>query len=246
MRKFGLIGRNISYSFSRSYFSEKFRTEKISAAYENFDLQDISQFPKILKDNPELEGLNVTIPFKEQIIPFLDALDPVALKIGAVNTIKIEKSGKLTGYNTDHYGFTEAIKPYLKAQYSKALILGTGGASKAIAYALGSLGMQITFVSRTPSKNAISYSQLDQGIMAENKVIINCTPLGTFPNTSDFPPIPIEYISKDHLVFDLIYNPTETKLMELARHQGATVANGQQMLEFQAEKAWGIWNERIS
>lgn len=243
MRKFGLIGRDISYSFSRNYFSGKFSREKISATYENFDLKDISQFSKVLKDNPELEGLNVTIPYKEEIIPFLDGLDPVATEIGAVNTIKIDKSGKLTGYNTDYFGFTEAIKPFLNNKQSKALILGTGGASKAIAYALKSLGIQITFVSRKPSDSSISYSQLDAEILSDHKVIVNCTPLGTSPNTSEYPPVPIQYLTTEHLVFDLIYNPPETKLMELARHQGATVANGQQMLEFQAEKAWKIWNE---
>lgn len=243
MRKFGLIGRNISYSFSRGYFSEKFSREEIRASYENFDLEDISGFPKVLKDNPELEGLNVTIPYKEKIIPFLDALDPVASKIGAVNTIRIDRSGKLTGYNTDYFGFTGAIKPFLKAQHSKALILGTGGASKAVAYALKHLGIKITFVSRKPSERSISYSVLDSEIMASHKVIVNCTPLGTSPNTSEYPPVPIEYLTQEHLIFDLIYNPPVTKLMELSKLRGATVVNGQRMLEFQAEKAWEIWNE---
>lgn len=246
MRKFGLIGRNISYSFSRSYFFEKFSREKIPATYENFDLQDISQFPKVLRDNPELEGLNVTIPYKEKIITFLDALDSVASEIGAVNTIKIEKSGKLTGYNTDHFGFSEAIKPFFKTQHSKALILGTGGASKAIAYALKSLGIEITFVSRKPSSRSIPYSQLDAELMTNHKVIVNCTPLGTSPNTSEHPPIPIEYITPEHLIFDLIYNPQVTELMKLAKLKGATVVNGRQMLEFQAEKAWEIWTKRNS
>lgn len=243
MRKFGLIGRNISYSFSRSYFSEKFNREEIRASYENFDLEDISGFPKVLKDKPELEGLNVTIPYKEEIIPFLDALDPIASEIGAVNTIRIDRSGKLTGYNTDYFGFTQAIKPFLKAQHSKALILGTGGASKAVAYALKNLGIKITFVSRKPSERSISYSVLDSEIMASHKVIVNCTPLGTSPNTSEYPPVPIEYLTQEHLIFDLIYNPPVTKLMELSKLRGATVVNGQRMLELQAEKAWEIWNE---
>lgn len=242
MRKFGLLGKNISYSFSRGYFTEKFSREGIYATYENFDLQNISEFPNVLKKNPDLAGLNVTIPYKEQIIPFLDGLDPVASEIGAVNTLKIEKSGKLTGFNTDHFGFAEAIRPYLKKHHKKALILGTGGASKAVLYALQSLGIEARFVSRNPGKNILGYDQLGEQILSEYTIIVNCTPLGTFPNTNQYPPVQAELISSNHLVFDLIYNPPLTKLMELAQSRGATVVNGQKMLEFQAEKAWEIWN----
>lgn len=242
MRKFGLLGKNISYSFSRGYFTEKFSKEGISATYENFDLQDISRFPEVLKTNSELKGLNVTIPYKEEIIPFLDALDPVASQIGAVNTIRIEKSGKLTGFNTDHFGFAEALRPYLKEHHTKALILGTGGASKAVQYALKSLGIEVQFVSRSPGENILSYGQLEEQILSEYTIIVNCTPLGTYPNTAEFPPVPVELLTAEHLVFDLIYNPPITKLMELAQSRGATVVNGQKMLEFQAEKAWEIWN----
>ncbi|MEG9328834.1 shikimate dehydrogenase [Salinimicrobium catena] len=242
MLKYGLLGKNISYSFSRGYFTEKFRREGISATYENFDLQDISKFSEVLKKNPELQGLNVTIPYKEQIIPFLDELDPVAAEIGAVNTIKFINNGQLIGYNTDHFGFTEAIRPHLKEHHKKALILGTGGASKAVHYALKALGMEVRFVSRTPAEKVLSYYELNKSTFSEYTVIVNCTPLGTFPGTDQFPPVPTDFFSSKHLVFDLIYNPPVTKLMEIARSKGATVVNGQRMLELQAEKAWDIWN----
>lgn len=241
MLKFGLIGKNISYSFSRSYFLEKFSREGISAAYENFDLQDISEFPEMLRNNPGLKGLNVTIPYKEQIIPFLDALDPVASEIGAVNTIRIGKNRELTGFNTDHFGFSEAIRPHLQSYHKKALVLGTGGASKAVEYALKSLGIEVTFVSRNPKNDSLSYYDLDEAVLAEHTVIINCTPLGTFPKITEYPPVPVEKISPRHLIFDLIYNPPVTRLMELTKERGATVLNGYEMLELQAKKAWTIW-----
>ncbi|MHA6279986.1 shikimate dehydrogenase family protein [Salinimicrobium sp. CAU 1759] len=243
MRKFGLIGRNISYSFSRKHFADKFSREGIAATYENFDLQKIEEFPEILKKNPELKGLNVTIPYKQAIFPFLDTLDPVAEAIGAVNTIKVEKDGSLTGHNTDYYGFAEALKPHLEVHHKKALILGTGGASKAVNYALKTLGTTTTFVSRTPSKNDISYEDLSAEFLKDHTVIVNTTPLGTFPNTEEFPALPVEHLSSRHLLFDLIYNPPKTALMKLAEDRGATILNGQKMLELQAEKAWEIWNQ---
>ncbi|WP_423819271.1 shikimate dehydrogenase [Salinimicrobium sp. TIG7-5_MAKvit] len=242
MLKFGLVGRNISYSFSRKYFSEKFTSEGINATYENFDLQDINQFPEVLAKNPELKGLNVTIPYKEAIFPFLDSLDVTAQKIGAVNTIKVERNGSLTGYNTDYFGFSEALKPFLKPDHKKALILGTGGASKAVNYALNSLDITTRLVSRSPSKNAISYQQLSEEILEEHTVIINTTPLGTHPKVEEYPPLPVNYLSSRHLLFDLIYNPPQTALMKLAAARGATVLNGEKMLELQALKAWEIWN----
>ena len=244
MRKFGLVGRNISYSFSRKFFSEKFSTEGIDATYENFDLQDISEFPEVIKTNPELAGLNVTIPYKQAIFPFLDELDPIAEEIGAVNTIKVGADAKLTGFNTDYFGFSQALLPHLKSRHKKALVLGTGGASKAVVYALKTLGISSQFVSRSASENAISYTDLDTDVMEEHLLLINCTPLGTFPNNSEYPDIPIQNIGKNHLVFDLIYNPPVTKLLELAKTNGATILNGREMLEFQAEKAWEIWNSR--
>lgn len=241
-RDFGLLGRNISYSFSRGYFGEKFRKENINASYENFDLPDISEFPGILKNNPNLEGLNVTIPYKEQVIPYLDELDVIAKGIGAVNTIKILSDGKLKGFNTDYFGFSEAIKPFLKPQHTKALILGTGGASKAVFFALNALGIVPKYVSRSQKENSFRYEELDQQVLREHLVIVNCTPLGTSPKTEAFPPIPLEFINEDHLVFDLIYNPANTRLMQLAAQKGASVCNGLKMLELQAEKSWEHWN----
>lgn len=240
MKTYGLIGRNISYSFSRAFFSKKFEAEGIDAQYVNFDLQMIEEFPEVLRSSRP-SGCNVTIPYKEQIIPFLDRLDPVALEIGAVNTIKIEEDSSLTGHNTDYFGFMESLKPFLKPHHKKALILGTGGASKAVAYALQKLAISYSFVSRTPEKNNFSYSDLTETIMRDYKLIINCTPLGTHPNTSNFPAIPVEFIGSQHLLYDLIYNPPVTRFMELGIKNGATAINGEQMLELQAEKAWSIW-----
>lgn len=240
MKTYGLIGRNISYSFSRTYFSKKFQAEGIDAEYVNFDLQTIEEFPGILQSSKP-SGCNVTIPYKEQIIPYLDRLDPVAREIGAVNTIKIEEDNSLTGHNTDYFGFMESLKPFLKTEHKKALILGTGGASKAVAYALQKLGISYSFVSRTPEKDNFSYSELTQTIMRDYKLIINCTPLGTHPNTSEFPAVPVEFIGSQHLLYDLIYNPPVTRLMDLTIKNGATAINGKRMLELQAEKAWAIW-----
>ena len=242
MRKFGLLGRNISYSFSKSYFTKKFSKEGTDATYENFDLPEITEIRNVIESNPTLEGFNVTIPYKEEMIPFLDELDPVAGEIGAVNTVKVSKERKLVGFNTDYYGFCESIKPYLNEDHKKALILGTGGASKAIAYGLESMGIPHKFVSRKAGDYRLPYNQLSETVMQEHQVIINCTPLGTSPKTEEYPAIPIHLISPRHLVFDLIYNPSETRLMKLASGEGATTVNGLRMLELQAEKAWEIWN----
>lgn len=241
-RNFGLLGRNISYSFSRQYFSDKFRKEGLNATYVNFDLADISELQQVLDENPELEGFNVTIPYKEEVLPFLDLIDPIAEKIGAVNTVKILKDGRLQGYNTDYVGFSEAIKPLLRPHHQKALVLGTGGASKAILYALNDLEILPLSVSRTASEGRLSYSDLEEQVMTEHLVIVNCTPLGTSPATEVSPPIPFHLITEKHLVFDLIYNPPQTKLMRLAARQGARVSNGLKMLELQAEKSWQHWN----
>ncbi len=245
MKIFGLIGKNIDYSFSRTYFNQKFSSEKIETIYKNFDLSDINEFPKLLRDNPDIKGFNVTIPYKEVIIPFLDELDATAKEIGAVNTIKIKPDGTLIGYNTDFFGFSEALKPYLKPNHTKALILGTGGASKAVSYALQKLGVLVTSVSRSKSSQNFIYSELTPAIMEEYTLIINCTPLGTFPNIEQYPQIPTQFLTPKHLVFDLIYNPSHTKLMKLALNQNAEVTNGLAMLESQAEKAWEIWNQKF-
>lgn len=244
MKIFGLIGKNISYSFSVKYFSEKFESEKIEdSIYKNFDIPDITYFPQIVKKNKGLQGLNVTIPYKEEIIPYLDKLSRKAEEIRAVNCIKITKKGKLKGYNTDIYGFRKSLQPLLQPHHTKALILGTGGASKAVAYVLRKLGIEYKFVSRNPQKDKFSYSDISQAIMEEYTLIVNCTPLGTFPNVEQYPEIDYEYFSDRHIAFDLIYNPSETKFLRLAKGKGAVTQNGYDMLVFQAEKAWKIWNK---
>jgi shikimate dehydrogenase len=243
---FGLLGKDIDYSFSRAYFSKKFAAENLEdRAYVNFDLNTINDFPNLLKTHPNLKGLNVTIPYKEVILPFLDKIDKKALKIGAVNTIKFTKKGRLKGYNTDWIGFKKALQPHLKPTHTQALILGTGGASKAIAYALKKLGIGYKFVSRTSEKkNSLTYAMLSEKILKKHTLIINSTPLGTFPDTGAKPEIPYNFITPSHLLFDLIYNPEETTFLKLGKAQGATVLNGLPMLEFQAEYAWAIWNKK--
>ncbi|MCG2419553.1 shikimate dehydrogenase [Aequorivita sp. F47161] len=242
MAKFGLIGKNIDYSFSRKHFSEKFEKEKLPHTYENFDIETIEFFPKIIAETEALKGLNVTIPYKQEIIRFLDNLNEEAEKIGAVNTIKISEDKKLTGYNTDHFGFQKALEVFLPLQQKTALILGTGGASKAIAYALGNLGFHYKFVSRKSGSNTLKYSELNETIIENHLLIVNCTPLGTFPNRAECPGIPYQFLTKNHLLFDLIYNPTETEFLKRGRLQGAQTSNGLKMLVLQAEKAWEIWN----
>lgn len=237
---FGLVGRNIGYSFSKDYFTQKFADLKLdSYTYENFDIAAISDFSTI-KNRQNIFGLNVTIPYKEAIIPYLDELSDNAAKIGAVNTIKFMNDGKAIGYNTDWYGFNKSLEPMLKPHHQRALILGTGGASKAVAFALDELGIHYTFVSRN-SEHAISYDSLNAATFDRHQIIINCTPLGTLPNIDDCPPIPYEYFTTDHITFDLIYNPAETKFLKQAAASGATIKNGYEMLVFQAEKAWEIW-----
>lgn len=241
-RLFALVGKNISYSFSRAYFAQKFEKEHISdAEYVNFDLNSVSELPQKLQENPNIQGMNVTIPYKKEIIPMLAMLDPVAEQIGAVNTIKITKKG-LVGYNTDHFGFSESLKPFLEQHHTKALILGTGGASNAVAYALKMLGISFRFVSRNPKMGQFSYADLSPQIISKYKIIINCTPLGTFPNVEEFPPIPYQFLTSEHLLYDLIYNPEKTIFLQKGEKKNATIINGRKMLELQAEKAWEIWN----
>jgi shikimate dehydrogenase len=246
MLKLGLLGKNISYSFSKSYFKKKFEDEQISdISYENFDIQDISLFPSIIKKTEELKGMNVTIPYKEAVIPYLDKINKKAKKIGAVNTIKVTKKGKLVGYNTDCYGFEKSLIPYLKPHHKKALILGTGGASKAVAYTLKKLKIKYRYVSRNSVKGLnFTYDMLTDEIVKDHHIIINCTPLGTFPNIEDCPNIPYSGITEYHVLFDLIYNPEETKFLRLGKQQQAITINGLKMLELQAEKSWSIWNLR--
>lgn len=243
MHKLGLLGKNISYSFSRGYFKSKFEKEGITnVTYENFDIEDISIFPSIIQNTEGLKGLNVTIPYKQAVMPFLDKIDEKAKAIGAVNTIKVKKNGKLVGYNTDCYGFKKSLKPYLKAHHKNALILGTGGASKAVAYVLKELGIAYEYVSRTVSPNVrFTYDDLNESIIDEFEIIINCSPLGTFPNVENCPNIPYGGISEKHILYDLIYNPLETKFLKIGKEHNATTINGLKMLELQAEKSWSIW-----
>jgi shikimate dehydrogenase len=240
---FGLVGKDISYSFSRSYFKNKFEALCLTNhAYNNFDLQSISEFPAIFENTSNIQGVNVTIPYKEEVIQFLDDIDVAAKKIGAVNTIKFTKNGMI-GYNTDAYGFQKSIEPYLKNHHKKALILGTGGASKAIAFVLEELGITFSFVSRSGKNNGFKYQEITDDIISEHTLIINCSPVGTFPNVEEKPAIPYNSISKEHLLFDLIYNPEETVFLAAGKANGATICNGHKMLEFQAEKSWSIWNQ---
>lgn len=243
-KQFGLVGKNIGYSFSKAYFSEKFQKENLPThAYENFDIEGIFEFPGILKNNPNLKGLNVTIPYKEVVIPFLDKMSKNASKIGAVNTIKLFGNGKTKGYNTDFYGFKKSLKPLLKKHHQKALILGTGGASKAVAYALRLLEIDYILVSREASEHTLTYDEIDASTFEEYQIIINCTPLGTSPEVELCPGIPYEYFTRKHIAYDLIYNPEETTFLKKAKEKGAVIKNGHEMLVFQAEKAWNVWNK---
>ncbi len=238
---YGLLGKHIGYSFSRGFFSDKFEKENLDCEYKNFDLKQIDEFKTIISEQ-NTAGLNVTIPYKEEVIAHLDELDPIAKEIGAVNVIKFKDDNQLVGYNSDYYGFSESLKPLLNPTIKKALILGTGGASKAIAYSLNRLEIDYTFVSRNPDFNELNYSDLDEDIIKEYKLIVNCTPLGTHPDIENYPNIPYEYITQNHVLYDLIYNPNETVFMKKGKEKGAKVSNGLQMLILQAEKAWEIWN----
>ncbi|NRD19655.1 shikimate dehydrogenase [Winogradskyella eckloniae] len=241
--KFGLLGRDISYSFSRGYFAEKFKKENLPHSYVNFDLQTIDELKEIIANTSNLKGINVTIPYKEDVIPLLDKLNKTAEKIGAVNTIKFTKKGKLVGYNTDYYGFKNSLQPHLKSYHKKALILGTGGASKAIAFALKKLNITFDFVSRSHKKGVtFTYSELTEKIISDYTIIINCTPIGTFPNIEDCPNIPYKGLTEHHILYDLIYNPEQTKFLNHGFNKGATTINGLEMLRLQAEKSWEIWH----
>ena len=245
MKQFGLIGYPLGHSFSKKFFTEKFEKEEIDAFYNLFELDDVSKFTQLTKDI-ELSGLNVTIPYKEKIIPFLNDLDDTAAKIGAVNVIKfIRENGTLVlrGFNSDAIGFENSLKPYLKPHHNSALILGTGGASKAIDYVLKKLGIVTTFVSRTAQPGRITYNELQQTIMDENTIIVNASPVGTFPHVDECPDIPYHYLTDRHLLFDVVYNPSETLFLKKGREMGAIGLNGEAMLTGQAIAAWEIWNK---
>lgn len=251
MNIYGLIGYPLHHSFSAKFFNQKFQKEAIDAEYLNFEIEHISELRKVLLLNPHLQGLNVTIPHKAAVIPFLDELSPIAKKIGAVNVIKIEREQehdnsygyRLKGYNTDYIGFKDSIAPFINPnQHSKALVLGTGGASKAVCCALETLGIAWTYVSRTPREGAFTYNTLTPDIIADNKIIINTTPLGTYPNVDDAPQIPYQAITSQHLLYDLVYNPPETTFLMKGRIEGAITKNGAEMLQLQALAAWDIWS----
>ena len=246
MDKYGLIGYPLVHSFSISYFNEKFESEGIDAVYENYEIPTIEQLPEVLDTNPELRGLNVTIPYKEKVISYLDSLSPEASEIGAINVIKVEHKGKKTvlkGYNSDVIGFTRSIEPLLESYHKKALILGTGGASKAIEFGLRSLKLETLKVSRTGKDGAIRYTDITPEMMKEYNVIVNCTPCGMYPHADECPNLPYDAMDSHTLLYDLIYNPDETLFMKKGKEHGAVVKNGLEMLLLQAFASWQFWND---
>lgn len=249
MNLYGLIGYPLTHSFSKKYFAEKFERENIKGSrYDLFAIQDIDELPSLLT-NPNLRGLNVTIPYKQKVIPFLDGLDDASAKrIGAVNTIKIYADGSTKGFNTDYYGFRQSVAEWLdrrgeSAVGLKALVLGTGGSCKAVFTALQDLKAQPQLVSRTPAAGEIGYDDLTEEIMAEHRLIVNTTPLGMYPNVETFSPIPYEWITSQHFLYDLVYNPVDTVFLQKGTQQKAATHNGLKMLQLQAEKAWDIWTQ---
>lgn len=242
MSKFGLIGKSLGHSFSKQYFEEKFQKEGLNHTFENFELSAIEEV-KLVFSIPDLKGLSVTIPYKEQIIPFLDSLSEEAQAIGAVNCVRISGEGEKTGYNTDAFGFHQMIKPFLTNDHERALILGTGGASKAVAYVLKKIGLDVLWVSRNPKEEKeFAYKDINEHMLRACKIIVNCTPVGTFPDVDDCIPFPFEYLTEKHLCVDLIYNPEESRFLKESRLHQATTLNGFSMLKEQANKAWEIWN----
>ena len=240
-RKYGLIGKNIDYSFSKKFFSEKFEKENLNCIYSNFDIENISNVKLILQDDT-INGFNVTIPYKEEIIKFLDEIDEAAKTIGAVNTIK-KINNKYIGFNTDFIGFEKSLLGLIENKKPEnALILGSGGASKAVKYVLNKLNIKYSTVSRKSGKSEFIYENLNNEIINSFKLIINCSPVGTYPNTNDSPNIPYEYLTEDHILYDLIYNPAETLFLKKGRKSGCKIKNGLEMLEVQANEAWRIWN----
>ncbi len=238
--QYGLIGYPLQHSFSPAYFKMKFAANNIDATYELFPIEAISEFVELLYSSPELSGLNVTTPYKESVIRYLDQMDPVAVAIDAVNCIFI-RNGKTKGYNTDAMGFEKSLNPLLKSQHTNALILGTGGSSKAVAYALTQLGIRFHKVSRVKTEGVLNYEELTPEVIAHHKLIINTTPVGMYPHIDEMPPLPFDHITEQHLLFDLIYNPEETKFLAMGREKGAVVKNGFEMLQLQAEASWEIW-----
>lgn len=240
MKHYGLIGCPLGHSFSKQYFTEKFKENGTDAVYELHELPEIECFEELL-DSCVMSGLNVTIPYKQSIVAYLDELDETARLVGAVNTIQFLPDGRLKGYNTDVIGFEETLKPLLRPCHRKALILGTGGASKAVAFVLSRLGIAYTFVSRKKSAESLCYNDLSQEILEDNLLIVNTTPLGMFPNVHEKPQIPYQFLTENHLLYDLIYNPLKTEFLRKGEEAGATIQNGLAMLQTQAEASYKIW-----
>lgn len=247
MDKYGLIGYPLGHSFSKTFFNQKFDSERIDAEYVNFEIDNIKELRNIVKDNPDLKGLNVTLPYKTQVIPLLDDIDEDARRIGAVNVIKFTKGlfgkTKLKGYNSDIIGFKQSIDPLLNQSHRKALILGTGGAARAVFQGLKQLGIGATWVSRSAREFGITYEEITAKTMEQYTVIVNTTPLGMYPNVDESPNIPYELLTPNHLLYDLLYNPDETLFMKKGKQMGAVVKNGLEMLLLQAFAAWDIWQK---
>jgi len=242
MVQYGLIGYPLTHSFSPAFFKEKFRIEKIKdSRYDAFPLESLVQLSDLLFQKPDIRGLNVTIPYKETIIPYLDQIDPLASEIGAVNTILV-KRGRLIGYNTDISGFESAVCPCLNSSITGALVLGTGGSSKAVVYALKKMGLTSIQISRKPGRNLLSYGDIDSKLLDSHKLVINCTPVGMFPQEHHCPAIPYDSLTKMNILFDLIYNPSDTQFLQKGKLRGALTINGLEMLKMQAEDSWKIWN----
>ena len=241
MRKFGLIGLPLTHSFSKQFFTEKFEKEQITdCQYENYPLEKIEDLPALLAANRDIVGLNVTIPYKREVMPFLTDVAPAVKKTGACNCIRIDGK-KRVGYNTDVIGFHLSLMPHLRVQHQRALILGTGGASAAVEFVLQQIAMPYILVSRNPGTNSIGYDQLNEDLMESHTLIVNTTPLGTFPAVETYPPIPYEYVTDQHFLYDMVYNPAETIFLQRGREKGATVLNGMDMLIGQANASWDIW-----
>ena len=246
---YGIIGSPLTHSFSKEYFRNKFRKEGITdSEYRNFQLNSIYELPELVDSHPQLVGLNVTVPYKEEVLSFLNEIHPEAKEIGAVNTIKITRGGsgfKMKGYNTDAYGFRSSLLSELKVEkHMKALVLGSGGASKAVYYALNKMGFKVFIISRTKNTEGyLAYSDLSEAFMNEIQLVVNTTPLGMYPEIEKLPAIPYQFLGSEHILFDLIYNPAKTLFLTMGEEQGTKIINGLQMLHQQAEKSWSIWND---
>lgn len=243
--KYGLIGYPLGHSFSRQYHNARFEREGIDAAYDNYELADIALLPELIARETALRGLNVTVPYKQAVMAYLHALDDAAMRIGAVNVIRIERNGsevRMVGYNSDYIGFRNSIEPLLQPHHTQALVLGTGGASKAVCAALRDMGIAVTMVSRSAGPDRLQYGEVTSQVMAMHTIVVNTTPLGMYPHTHDFAPIPYHAITPRHLCYDVVYNPTTTAFMQQCAERGAVVCNGLKMLYGQADAAWAIWN----